>query len=95
MELIIEPSGQGRCIYIETIQLAELGNLKIQRASHVEPDAQGCWFADLSPVDGPMLGPFAQRSEALAAEVAWLREHWLGKQRSITHNNRDNHVTAD
>lgn len=78
MELIIESSGIGRCIHDETIKLAELGQLSIQRASHVEPDAQGQWFADLSPMYGPTLGPFAQRSEALAAEVAWLRENWLG-----------------
>jgi hypothetical protein len=25
----------------------------------------------------PLLGPFPNRSEALAAEVAWLAEHWL------------------
>ena len=79
MEIIIDSSGKASCIYGETIKLAELGPLSIQRASHVEPDAQGRWFADLSPVQGPMLGPFAQRSEALAAEVTWLREHWLGE----------------
>lgn len=79
MELIIEPSGQACCIYGETINLAELGWLSIQRASHVEPDAQGRWLTDLSPVHGPTLGPFAQRSEALAAEVAWLEVYWLGQ----------------
>jgi len=77
MELIINSTGQASCIYGETINLAALGLLSIQRASHVEPDAQGRWFADLSPIQGPTLGPFAQRSEALAAEVTWLREHWL------------------
>jgi len=35
------------------------------------------WFADLSPVAGPVLGPFACRDEALAAEVAWLRENHI------------------
>ena len=79
MELIIDPMGQTSCIYCETINLAELGQLAIQRASHVEPDAQGRWLADVSPVHGPTLGPFAHRTEALAAEVAWLREHWLGE----------------
>jgi hypothetical protein len=28
-------------------------------------------------MDGPVLGPFALRSEALAAEHAWLEVNWL------------------
>lgn len=75
MHLHISPAGQIRCIYGEEISLQELGTLSIQRASHVEPDATGQWLADLSPVAGPVLGPFALRSEALAAEVAWLEQH--------------------
>jgi len=43
----------------------------------VEPDQQGRWWADLSPIRGPSLGPFTQRSEALAAEHAWLETNWL------------------
>ena len=35
------------------------------------------WLADLSPVNGPVLGPFDRRSEALAAELAWLEANWL------------------
>jgi hypothetical protein len=46
----------------------------IQRASHVEPDASGAWWADLNPVNGPRLGPFAYRSEALTAEAEWLHQ---------------------
>jgi hypothetical protein len=75
MHLRISPAGQVRCIYGEEISLQELGSVSIQRASHVEPDAAGNWLADLSPVAGPVLGPFALRSEALAAEVAWLEQH--------------------
>lgn len=77
MELLIEPSGQTRCIYSEEIDLAQLGELAIRRGSHVEPDPSGHWLCDLSPVAGPTLGPFTTRSEALAAEVAWLTQHWL------------------
>jgi len=77
MELIIETSGQTRCIYSEEIDLTQLGSLTIRRGSHVEPDSHGRWFCDMSPVAGPMLGPFDSRSVALAAEVAWLSEHWL------------------
>ena len=77
MELLIELGGQGRCIYGETIDLAQLGTLTIRRGSHVEPDERGQWVCDLSPVSGPILGPFVSRSEALTAEVAWLSQHWL------------------
>ncbi|WP_425613534.1 hypothetical protein NA78x_003368 [Anatilimnocola sp. NA78] len=75
MHLHISPAGQIRCIYSEEIPLQELGTVSIQRASHVEPDAAGNWLADLSPVAGPVLGPFGLRSEALAAEVVWLEQH--------------------
>ena len=77
MELIILPSGMARCIYDEALPLSELGKLSITRASHVEPNPVGQWIADLSPVSGPKLGPFDQRTDALAAEVDWLRRNWL------------------
>ncbi len=77
MELLIELGGRARCIYGETINLAQLGTLTIRRGSHVEPDEHGQWVCDLSPVSGPTLGPFVSRSEALTAEVAWLSQHWL------------------
>jgi hypothetical protein len=35
------------------------------------------WTADLAPVNGPVLGQFPTRSAALAAELDWLRRHWL------------------
>ena len=77
MQLLVTPGGAVRCIYGEQIDLAQLGRPAIARASHVEPDAEGRWFADLSPVDGPRLGPFTHRSDALAQETAWLEAHWL------------------
>jgi hypothetical protein len=77
MQLIISPTGCVCCVYAEAIDLGRLGALAIQRASHVEPDATGRWFADLSPVAGPILGPFVCRSEALAAEQVWLEAHLL------------------
>lgn len=72
MLIRFDRQGNGICIYMETIDLAQLGNLSIRRASHVEPDAHGHWWADLSPVNGPRLGPFLKRSDALDAEVDWL-----------------------
>ena len=77
MELLITSDGQCRCVYDKLLDLSGLGSMTIQRASHVEPNATGQWTADLSPVNGPQLGPFTNRSEALAAEVDWLRTHWL------------------
>lgn len=78
-ELVVAPGGSIRCLYDEHLPLSTFGPLTIIRASHVEPNAQGQWVADLSPVQGPRLGPFALRSEALAAEQYWLLEHWLAE----------------
>ena len=75
MHLRIDPKGQVTCLYDEVIDLAVLGEMSIRRASHVEPDAEGQWWADLSPVGGERLGPFTFRSEALRAEVAWIDRH--------------------
>ena len=77
MHLVVAPDGTARAIYSETIDLAALGRSTIARASHVEPDRDGRWHADLRPMLGPVLGPFDRRSEAREAEVAWLETNWL------------------
>jgi hypothetical protein len=77
MDLVVGPGGRVRAIYSEDIDLAAIGHPAITRASHVEPNADGLWLADLTPMDGPVLGPYPRRSEALAAEHAWLEAHWL------------------
>ncbi len=74
-EIVIGPNGDAQSIYDEAFDLSCLGEVQIQRASFVEPNERGRWFADLSPVHGPMLGPFDKRSLALEAEVTWLRLH--------------------
>jgi hypothetical protein len=74
MWLLVEPGGFVTGLYGEAIDLAELGEIQLRRASHVEPDAAGRWWADLAPVRGPKLGPFLLRSAALAAELRWLEE---------------------
>ena len=61
-----------RCIYDEALDLRELGQLTITRASHVEPNRDGYWWADMGTVRGPVLGTFRNRSEALGAEREWL-----------------------
>ena len=72
MFLIVDVKGDVRGLYAETIDLTVLGAVSIRRASHVEPDSDGLWWADLAPVHGPRLGPFRCRSAALHAECRWL-----------------------
>jgi hypothetical protein len=72
MQLVVDAAGNVRCIYDEELDLRKLGQVQITRASHVEPDADGFWWADMGPVDGPVLGPYSSRSAALAAERRWL-----------------------
>ena len=75
MNILIRPDGELRCVYDEALDLTSLGRAVIRRASHVEPDGAGYWWADLGPVSGPTLGPFTRRSAALQAETAWLGGH--------------------
>ena len=56
-ELVVSADGVARCIYDEVLDLREIGKLQITRASHVEPNADGYWLADMGPVGGPVLGP--------------------------------------
>ena len=63
-------------VYDDAIaDLLEVGQGEVRRASHVEPAPGGGWTADMGPVDGPVLGPFPLRADALTAERVWLTEH--------------------
>lgn len=84
IEFLMTAHGIVRAIYTEVIPIQVLGQVHIQRASHVEPDTAGQWWADLSPSQGPLLGPFACRSEALQAEHDWLTQHVLFGYSSIS-----------
>lgn len=75
MELVVSPIGTVTAIYDELLDLQAIGRPQIVRASHVEPDADGRWFAAI--VGGPTLGPFERRSVAIDAEVQWLTKHRL------------------
>ena len=75
MVVVITPTGVVRTLYHEAWSLAALGATRIERASHVEPTADGQWQARI--IEGPTLGPFSFRSEALAAEVDWLTRERL------------------
>jgi hypothetical protein len=75
----IAPNGTVHAIYSDGLAklIEESDTVSISRASHVEPTPDGQWTADMSPVAGPVLGPFRLRQEALDAEVAWLEQHLL------------------
>lgn len=77
MTLLVDPQGTIQAVYDEQLDWAAFGPPQIRRASHVEPTANGQWTADLAPVNGPVLGSFALRSQALAAERIWLDTYWL------------------
>jgi hypothetical protein len=81
IDIIVPETGeQVAFIYSDAaVFLRELGyNQQVKRASHVEPTDSGQWTADMSPVGGPVLGPYPLRAQALAAEVAWLLTHMKG-----------------
>ena len=77
MLMIFDTNGSIRCLYNDTLELDQIGRLTISRGSHVEPTLDGQWTADMSPVCGPVLGPYRSRRDALAAEVNWLEANWL------------------
>ena len=70
--LTIRPEGSLIAIYTEALDLVSLGDIQIRRVSHVEPDERGQWWADLSPIHGPILGPYSNRSQALNAEHQYI-----------------------
>jgi len=86
MQLNVRPNGEAQCLYDEKIELQTLGAIDIKRASHVEPDPQnnGFWYIDLSPVDGPIMTGFKNRADALSAEAEWLNEK-MRREHSTAH----------
>ena len=73
----IRPDGTLSFIYDDALHgLLALGQPTIRRASHVEPTPDGQWTADLGPMEGPVLGPFATRAAALEAAQVWLVHHF-------------------
>ena len=77
MILSIDRAGGVKAIYSDEFNWQVLGKTLIQRASNVEPDHLGLWWADLSLSGGPKIGPFARRDAAIAAEGAWLERNRL------------------
>lgn len=88
MEILFDTAGSGKAIYDEKLDLAVLGSVKMKRVSQVNPDENNKWWADLGIIYGPKLGPFDKYSQAVAAEVAWLRENYLAGPQAAPKINR-------
>lgn len=85
VDVVVLADGTVKFLYYDELKpLLTIGNVDVSRASHVDPErlenGDLKWFADLSPVNGPKLGPFETRTEAIGAEVVWLTENYLSKQ---------------
>jgi hypothetical protein len=73
--IAIRPDGSLSFIYDDKLaDLCEHGEAVTRRVSYVEPSGKG-WTADLAPVNGPVLGPYRLREDALATERQWLEEN--------------------
>ena len=77
MKIKVQPDGTITHIYTEELDLSDMGKTTTKRASHVEPNDNNKWTADLAQSSGPVLAPFDKRPEALAAEVEWLEKNIL------------------
>ena len=76
--ITVQRDGTMKFVYDDRLKgLMQQGHATITRASHVEPTPDNEWGADMSPVGGPMLGPFNTRQEALDAEVEWINHNVL------------------
>ena len=80
----IKPGGLMEFVHDDRLRgLLHQGQAQIGRASTVEPGdpAKGqnplCWFTNLAPISGPLLGPFQTRSEALGQEQEWINLYHL------------------
>lgn len=80
MTQIFLRGAEAKHLHDDRAPTGELGRPSATRASHVEPyrtvDSFGRqvirWYIDLRPSNGPVMGRFKTRDEALAAEKDWL-----------------------
>lgn len=80
MILSVSPTGRLKAIYHDDLRaLIDQGEARITRASAVEPDEAGKWWADMSLSGFDIkLGPYDLREDALKAERAFLEAKMFG-----------------
>lgn len=72
-KIVIQSNGTISYIWSDDIDLSELGDVQVSRASHVEFNNKSKkWEAHT--VGGTFIGAFKKRSDAIAAEVKYLEE---------------------
>lgn len=74
MKLVVDRAGRLTCLYTDDLPLRRLGKCHSERASDVEPDADGNWRASMRG-GKTVLGPFTTRAGALEAEALWLENN--------------------
>ena len=78
IELLIDLSGDVRCLYTEVIDLSQLGELHVERASHVEFDDENQTWTVRLPNNGKVIGTgFKSRRDAINHEVEHLNKFYL------------------
>ena len=74
----IRPDGTIEGLYQEVLTLDTCGDRTIRRASSVEPSDDGSWQVQIGLIGGESLcmSGFRTRSDALAAEKAWIVDNF-------------------
>jgi hypothetical protein len=71
-----------RASHVEPVTVGELPwSVRVNLPSGIDLNnlsASAGWCADMRPSGGPILGPFALRDQALAAEREWLEAKLFG-----------------
>jgi hypothetical protein len=72
--MVFSETGDAHCLWTDEIDLHQLGECQVERASEVEYDPEmGGWRVYLK--DGTVLpGSWKSRTEAIQAEVTYLQE---------------------
>lgn len=80
MIISVDTNGNMTAIYDDELtDLFEEGTVKIRRASNVEPDEKGQWWAEMLDGTGTRLGPFTKRQDALDEEKKYLERTLFGE----------------
>lgn len=85
MKLLVSPEGVITAIYSDDLVplIKEAEKVNISRASHVEPDDKGQWWATMKPFgEEVLLGPFETHKEAITEEVNYLEERLFNDKRA-------------